>query len=75
MRTPAAVMVNILGTRDGEPEPTGINEALEIPGLSIHMYGKSPTRVDRKMGHFTITGKSVRDTTRRAEAARKMISI
>jgi 5-(carboxyamino)imidazole ribonucleotide synthase len=75
LRTGAAVMVNILGARNGDPEPAGIQEALEIPGLSIHMYGKSPTKIDRKMGHYTVTSRSVRDARRRAEAARKKISI
>lgn len=75
MVVPAAVMVNILGERDGETELTGLKEALQIPGVSVHLYDKHPTKVDRKMGHLTATAPTVEEARRRAEQARSLISI
>jgi len=53
MVTPAAVMINILGERDGPTQVTGLDNMLATPHTSVHIYGKSPTKVDRKMGHIT----------------------
>ncbi|MDB5167606.1 MAG: N5-carboxyaminoimidazole ribonucleotide synthase [Candidatus Saccharibacteria bacterium] len=75
MVVPAAVMINILGERDGPTILEGLNEALSIPETSVHLYGKSPTKIDRKMGHITSTGKTIEEARERARAARKAISI
>lgn len=73
--TPAAVMINILGERDGPTVLRGLDEALALPHTSVHMYGKSPTKADRKMGHITATGRTVDEAKRRARQARKRIDI
>jgi phosphoribosylaminoimidazole carboxylase PurK protein len=75
LKVPTAVMVNILGERDGETEVKGQSEAEKIPGVSVHFYGKSPTKVDRKMGHITAVGDTVEEARERAHKARKLISI
>jgi len=75
MVVPAAVMINILGERDGPVLLDGLDRALEIPHVSMHLYGKSPTKVDRKMGHITATGKNLSEARRRARKAKKEISI
>ena len=72
---PAAVMINILGERDGPTKIEGLSEALSIPETSVHFYGKSPTKIDRKMGHITSTGKTTEEAQERARTARKAISI
>lgn len=72
---PAAAMINILGERDGPTVFTGLANALSVPETSVHMYGKSPTKVDRKMGHITSTGKTIDQARERANNARKAISI
>lgn len=74
MTTPAAVMINILGERNGPVELGGI-EAAEALGAKVHIYGKSPTKIGRKMGHITVTGDNLEEVRERAEAARKLISI
>src|SRR5205823_4105749 len=48
-----AVMVNILGERAGEAKVEGLEQALAIPNVSVHIYGKAETRPERKMGHIT----------------------
>lgn len=75
MVVPAAVMINILGERDGPTILEGLGKALSIPETSVHLYGKSPTKIDRKMGHITSTGKTIDQARERAEMARKEISI
>jgi len=65
-----AVMVNLLGdlwfTADGETEPPWA-DLLAVPGLSLHLYGKTAPRPGRKMGHFTLVGGSVADLHQRAD--------
>ncbi|QQS19435.1 5-(carboxyamino)imidazole ribonucleotide synthase [Candidatus Saccharibacteria bacterium] len=71
----AAVMINILGERDGETQVKGTPDVLAIPGASIHLYGKSPTKIDRKMGHITVTGSDIETARKNARKARSLLSI
>ncbi len=75
MKVPAAVMINILGERDGAAEPKGIEEAETIPGVKVHIYGKSETRRERKMGHLTAVADTLDEARTNAEKARALISI
>ncbi len=75
MKVPAAVMINILGERDGETLLTGQDEVKKIPDTTVHIYGKSPTKVDRKMGHITSTAKNIATAQKHAKLAREQISI
>ncbi|QQS18127.1 5-(carboxyamino)imidazole ribonucleotide synthase [Candidatus Saccharibacteria bacterium] len=72
---PAAVMINVLGERDGETQVKGTSDVLAIPGASLHLYGKSPTKVDRKMGHITVTGLDLQTVRENAVKARGLLSI
>lgn len=63
---PAAVMVNILGTRSGLVDPAGIRDVLAIPGAHVHLYGKREVRPGRKMGHITVCGASVAEAEQQA---------
>lgn len=72
---PAAVMINILGERNGPTKLEGLEEALSNPETSVHLYGKSPTKIDRKMGHVTSTGKTIEEARERANKARKAINL
>lgn len=74
-KTPASVMINILGERDGPAEPKGIAEAEQIHGVTVHIYGKLQTRKERKMGHLTAIGKTLTEAKRNALKARKLITI
>lgn len=75
MIVPAAVMINILGDRNGKIEPKGIEAAEKIPGVFVHIYGKMETRVERKMGHITAVAETLEDAQRKAEKAKTLISI
>ncbi len=59
MRAPAAVMVNLLGQRQGPARPAGVSQALLEPGAHLHLYHKRDVRPGRKMGHITALGDSV----------------
>ena len=59
MIAPAAVMINILGDKEGNGSPTGIEKALAVNGAHVHIYGKTTTNVGRKMGHVTAIGSSI----------------
>ena len=72
-----AVMVNLLGQPDGggTAQIQGLEEALKIPGLSLHLYGKSESRPFRKMGHFTVTAATVEEALAKAEHAKAVLKI
>jgi 5-(carboxyamino)imidazole ribonucleotide synthase len=68
---PAVVTVNVLGRDDGFDPADGMAEALAVPGVGVHLYGKGP-RAGRKLGHVTALGDDLddaRDRARRAAAA------
>ncbi len=64
----SCVMLNLLGdlwlTTDGNDKGDGKEKTpnwaavLILPGVSLHLYGKTGARAGRKMGHITITGSS-----------------
>jgi 5-(carboxyamino)imidazole ribonucleotide synthase len=60
MLIPAA-MVNLLGTPDhtGSAIYEGLSEAMKMPGVHLHLYGKKITKPFRKMGHVTITNEDM----------------
>ncbi len=61
-----ASMVNLLGDlwTNGEPKWALLKE---IPGATLHLYGKSDARPGRKMGHYTIVGASAEAEFDRAD--------
>jgi 5-(carboxyamino)imidazole ribonucleotide synthase len=65
------VMVNLLGEvwedTDGDPDWA---RALELPGVSLHLYGKAEPRVGRKMGHINVVADTVEDALYIATEAR-----
>jgi len=75
LKTSYAVMINILGERTGVAAISGVEEALKIPGVSVHIYGKIHTRPERKMGHITVIGSDLNMTIEKAKLARSKISI
>jgi phosphoribosylaminoimidazole carboxylase PurK protein len=74
MLYPAAVMENILGTRNGPAEPHW-SHAYDPTHVFPHIYGKRETRFDRKMGHITVVGDDLSTVYRQAKEARAAFSI
>lgn len=75
MLVPSAVMINILGERKGPLQIEGLEKALRIPHVSVHIYGKKDTKVERKMGHVTAIGKDMEEVYKKAKRARKYLKI
>ncbi len=75
MKVPAAVMINILGERNGEAKVEGIDSILACNESFIHLYGKAETRIGRKMGHITVTGTDPEELLKKAAEARRAIGI
>lgn len=73
---PAALMVNLLWPADQKefaPLFTRLTCGPEWPdNVKMHWYGKSEARPRRKMGHFTVYGKSIEEC--RAQAAQILAS-
>lgn len=72
-----AIMVNLLGEEgfEGEPFIDGIHDALEIPELSFHFYGKSYTKPFRKMGHITVLDDDINKALEKANKAKEILKI
>lgn len=75
MILPAAVMINILGERNGKVEITGLDDVLKIPNVAVHIYGKMETKIERKMGHITVIGKTLEECLEKANKARSLLTI
>lgn len=75
MITSAAVMVNILGEREGPAEPEGVEAAEALQGVTVHLYGKRDTKIDRKMGHINAVGNALPEVLETAREARRRVSI
>jgi 5-(carboxyamino)imidazole ribonucleotide synthase len=70
-----AVMVNLLGTGRGPTQVEGIDEALAVPGFSLHLYGKTECRPGRKMGHFTVAADTREEASRSATAMETKLKV
>lgn len=75
MIVPASVMVNILGDRLGLADVSGMDKALAIPNVSVHIYNKKDTKPERKMGHITVIDKNINSAYEKAKFVRKYIKI
>jgi phosphoribosylaminoimidazole carboxylase len=59
-------MLNVLGRSSStEDLSTLLTAAYNVPGASIHLYGKQESRAGRKMGHIAIVGSSDFETRAR----------
>jgi len=72
-----AVMFNLLGApgTQGKTNLNGLRDALAIPGVSVHLYGKHQTRPYRKMGHATILDEDIEQAIETAESLRQFLTI
>ena len=72
-----AIMINILG----EPPYIGnaiyqnLNQILALPGVHVHLYGKTETRPYRKMGHVTVTGNDLNSCLEKANFVKQYCKV
>ena len=71
-------MVNLLGDlwfangREREPDWSAL---LALPGMHLHLYGKTQARPGRKMGHLTVTAATPALVRERANAAAAVLGL
>ncbi len=73
MIVPAAAMINILSTREGDPFPQNPAALLEVDKISVHFYSKERARPRRKMGHVTTVGETRQEVIDRIEQVAKVL--
>ncbi len=75
MVKPLAVMINILGKRNGRAVVKNYGSVLKNVKIHLHIYGKEHSRIGRKMGHITITGDNLKSILNLAKKSEKEIII
>jgi 5-(carboxyamino)imidazole ribonucleotide synthase len=72
-----AVMINLLGEPgfEGPAFYSGLEEALHMPGVHVHLYGKTTTKPFRKMGHITVTDTSLKAAQERARKVMQLVKV
>jgi 5-(carboxyamino)imidazole ribonucleotide synthase len=73
---PAAVMVNLLGSRSAPLDDADLSAALDTdPHAFVHLYGKAENRPGRKMGHITALGDTREEALERARAVAARLAL
>ena len=75
MNAPAVAMINLLGTHNRPAETDHIQKALETQNGHLHVYGKTQSKVGRKMAHYTLLGDDLDKTYQNAKKLTKGIEI
>jgi 5-(carboxyamino)imidazole ribonucleotide synthase len=71
------VMVNLLGEEgfEGPVKYMGVEQALRLGSVYVHLYGKKITKPFRKMGHITVANRSVSQAIRTANFLKEHIKV
>ncbi len=72
-----SLMLNLIGEEghSGAVRYQGLDEALQIKGVYIHLYGKHETKPGRKMGHVTILGENKNDLLAKARSLKSLLKV
>ncbi len=72
-----AVMINLLGEdgHSGEAHYAGLEDAMVLPEVYVHLYGKKITKPFRKMGHVTVTGETLPEAMMLARIVQKTLKV
>lgn len=75
--TQPAVMINLLGEKnyEGSAIYEGLQEAISMPGVHIHLYGKETTKPFRKMGHVTVTSSEIETAKKNARIVQENLKV
>jgi 5-(carboxyamino)imidazole ribonucleotide synthase len=72
-----SLMLNLIG-EEGHAGPVvykGLEEALAMKGVYVHLYGKRETKPGRKMGHINILADSATELLKKAKSLKGMIRV
>ena len=72
-----AVMLNLVGAEGyrGAVRYEGMAAALNMAGVTPHIYGKAETRPFRKMGHVTVTAENLAAAYQKAAAVARVVVV
>ncbi len=72
-----AVMINLLGSEgfEGEAHYNGMETILKYSGVYPHIYGKQNVKAFRKMGHITVTDKTISSALQKAKKIKELINV
>jgi 5-(carboxyamino)imidazole ribonucleotide synthase len=72
-----AVMVNLLGEKNhtGAARYEGLEKALAMKGVYIHLYGKKNTKPFRKMGHVTCVAHTLEEAMQQAKLVKELLKV
>jgi 5-(carboxyamino)imidazole ribonucleotide synthase len=70
-------MVNLLGEEGytGKAAYEGMEEALALGGVYIHLYGKKTTKPYRKMGHITIMDTHLQGLKDKVQQVKSLVKV
>ena len=71
------VMINLLGEEgfEGPVKYMGVEQALRLGSVYVHLYGKKITKPFRKMGHITVANRSISQAIRTANFLKEHIKV
>lgn len=72
-----AATCNIVGPQDvnGAYELANLDKVLSIEGVYIHIYGKTTTSPDRKLGHFTVLADTREEVVNKMKEVKSKLDI
>lgn len=72
-----AAMLNVLGEKGftGNVYYEGLDKALEIEGVFVHIYGKKETKPFRKMGHATVLGGDLGELRSKVDRVKEVLKV
>ncbi len=75
--TKPSLMLNLIGEPNyaGPVKYEGLEEAMLLKDVYIHIYGKHETRPGKKMGHVTIVGKKKTELLEKAKTIKQLIRV
>lgn len=75
LNKPAVAMINLLGTHKRPAQVEYIKEPLSTENGHLHVYGKTGSKVGRKMAHYTLLGENLEETYKKAMHVTRKIEI
>ena len=71
------VMINLLGEKgyQGSVIYQGLENAIAIPGVKPHIYGKAETKSFRKMGHITIVAPTLEEAKMNGRKVKELVKV
>ena len=73
----SGVMINLLGEKgfEGDVYYEGLEKAISLEGVKVHIYGKQKTKSFRKMGHVTVGNKDIEQAKKIAREVQSILKV